>query len=275
MSFSKVYVEITNVCNKNCSFCPKTKRKAHIMTKDDFDIITDKLIGVTKYLYLHVMGEPTSHPLISEFIELGAKKGFNIAITTNGTLLFEKGDQIISSGAYKVNVSVHSFENGSEEDQITYLSQVCAFANKASENGVLTVLRLWNDGSDNGRNESILSYLRESLNGEWVQGSRGFRIRDKLHIEIAKRFDWPDLSAKENGSGVFCYGLKDHFGILSDGTVIPCCLDHEGDIALGNIFESSVEQILSSEKAQAMIKGFQNRKAVQELCRKCGYATRF
>ena len=77
------------------------------------------------------------------------------------------------------------------------------------------------------------------------------------------------------GSCLFCYGLRDHFGILCDGRVIPCCLDREGEITLGNVYETPVREILSSERAMAILHGFDNRVAVEELCQKCGYARRF
>ena len=83
------------------------------------------------------------------------------------------------------------------------------------------------------------------------------------------------MEAEDTGSDVFCYGLKDHFGILCDGTVIPCCLDREGTLALGNIFEQDIQTILQSDRALHMVQGFRNRKASEELCRKCGYARRF
>jgi radical SAM protein with 4Fe4S-binding SPASM domain len=142
---------------------------------------------------------------------------------------------------------------------------------------VIVVLRLWNRGFDGGRNEEILAFLQDRFSGEWAENTRGLRIRDKLHIEWGDRFVWPDRDAPVQGNEVFCYGLKDHFGILCDGRVIPCCLDREGAITLGNIFDEGVtaEEILSSPRAVAMRKGFTERRATEELCRKCGYARRF
>ncbi len=275
MKYSRVYVEITNICNRNCSFCPGTKRAPKRMTVPDFSIVLDKLQGITEYIYLHVMGEPLTHPQIAEFIALGKEKGFKVAVTTNGTLLSQKGDELINAGVYKVNVSVHSFEQGREEDYKKYIGDCISFADKASKNGVLTVLRLWNNGFDGGRNIDIAEMLKAYFTDEWSYGKRGARIRDKLHLEYGERFEWPDMEAQDRGDSVFCYGLKDHFGILCDGTVIPCCLDREGEIALGNVFEDDLETILSCERATNMAEGFKNKKACEELCRKCGYARRF
>ena len=273
--YSRVYVEITNVCNKNCSFCHGTKRTPKFMSFDEFDKITDNLKGITEYLYLHILGEPLLHPHITDFIALASKKGFKVAVTTNGTLLKTVGDRLIESGIYKVNISVHSFEDEKGEKYYNYLNDLADFANKSSRAEILTVLRLWNKGADNGINQSTEDYFKENLSGEWHIGSRGIRIRNKLHLEYGERFEWPDINLPEGTENVFCYGLKDHFGILCDGSVIPCCLDSEGIINLGNIFYTDINDILNSPRAATIRNEFKNRKATEDLCRRCGYARRF
>jgi len=274
--YSRVYVEITTLCNRNCSFCPGTKRAIKQMTMEEFKTIMEKLKGVTQYVYLHVMGEPLTHPLLADFIQYATCQGFHVSVTTNGTLLSKWGDRLLSSGVYKVNISVHSFEEGSNEEYQNYIFQCMEFADKSSKAGILTVLRLWNNGYDKGRNIDTRTLLQEYFaKDEWKTGSKGVRIRNKLHLEYGERFEWPDMEKDEQDAGVFCYGLKDHFAVLCDGSVVPCCLDREGEITLGNLFEQSVQEILSSKRADAMRRGFQCRKATEELCRKCGYARRF
>lgn len=274
--YSRVYVEITTLCNRNCTFCPGTKRDLKRLSMDEFKLIIEKLKGVTRYLYLHVMGEPLTHPLLPEFIRYAASEGFLVSVTTNGTLLAKRGEELLGSGVYKINISVHSFEEGSNDEYQQYINECMQFADKASKSGILTVLRLWNKGYDEGRNINTLQMLQNYFaEEEWVQGGKGSRIRNKLHLEYGERFEWPDMKKEERGSEVYCYGLKDHFAILCDGSVVPCCLDREGEISLGNIFKESPLDILSSERAKAMRQGFQCRKATEELCRKCGYANRF
>jgi radical SAM protein with 4Fe4S-binding SPASM domain len=245
------------------------------MTRDEFSRVCHSLLGVTDYIYFHVMGEPLTHPDLPDFIRLATDMGFKCAVTTNGTLVCEVGDSLISAGVYKINLSVHSFEGGEGEKYLSYIESLSDFADRASTSGVLTVLRLWNKGYDGGLNDRTLEILKTKLQGEWKWGSRGARIRHKLHLEYGDRFDWPDMEAENMGDRLFCYGLRDHFGILSDGRVIPCCLDREGEITLGNIYETPIRQILSSERAMAILHGFDNRVAVEELCQKCGYARRF
>ena len=239
--FSRVYLEITNVCNKNCSFCHGTKRPPRFMTSEEFNTVTDKLIGVTEYIYLHILGEPLLHPEINELISIATKKGFKVAITTNGSLLKNKGDGIINAGVYKVNISLHSFEDEKSDAFYNYINECVGFADKSSNAGVLTVVRLWNNGFDDGKNEDIIELLKSNLEGEWKEGNRGFRIRNRLHLEYGERFAWPDINADYISDEVFCYGMRDHFGILVDGTVVPCCLDSEGAVNLGNVFETDLD----------------------------------
>ena len=273
--FSRIYVEISNVCNMNCSFCHGHSRELKQMTTEEFKEILDKISGFTNYIYYHLMGEPLTHPQLPEFIKIASDKGFKSMITTNGTLLKQYGDKILEAGIHKVNISVHSFEDGTEEQFENYMVNLVDFAIKANNQGVIVVLRLWNNGFDNGRNNKIIDYLKTNINDEWNENSKGFKIRDKMFLEYGERFSWPDLNANVQASDVFCYGLRDHIGILSDGTVVPCCLDSEGAINLGNIFDDNLSDILNSERAKAIKCGFDCRKAVEELCQKCGYAQRF
>ena len=259
----------------NCSFCHGHSRAPKQMSRDEFLSVLDKLKGYTNFIYYHLMGEPLSHSELPEFIMLAGEKGFKSIITTNGTLLKQRGDKLIEAGVHKVNISVHSFEDGSEEQFEDYLTNLAAFAEKANKNGVIIVFRLWNNGYDNGRNINIINFLKNIFKAEWSENSKGFKIKDKMFLEYGERFSWPDLNAQVQGRDVFCYGLRDHLGILSDGTVVPCCLDSNGVIRLGNIFENDFSSIINSDRAKAIKCGFDCRKAVEELCQKCGYAQRF
>lgn len=273
--YSRVYVEITNQCNRNCSFCPGTSRQPGMMTMDAFGQVLQKLQGITQMLYFHLMGEPLTHPDLPEMIRAAKAEGFRSGITTNGTLLARRGKAMVEAGVYKVNISIHSFEQGAVEEYTRYIDECLDFADYASRNGVLVVLRLWNQGSDDGRNDETLLRMARRFPQPWKEGPRGTRLQDRLYLEYGSRFRWPDLQEENMGQQVFCYGLRDHFGILYDGTVVPCCLDHNGDIPLGSIFQQDIREILSSSRAKSMVEGFSCRRASEELCRKCGYARRF
>lgn len=272
--YKKVYVEITNICNMSCSFCHGHKRAPRRMSRDEFVTVLDKLKGQTEYIYYHLMGEPLTHPMLPDFLELAAARGYKSIITTNGTLLKKRGAELFEN-LHKVNLSLHSFEEGDEDSYREYVCSLTDYAKSAADKGIIVVFRLWNKGCDGGRNEKAVSLLKEQIDGEWRENTRGIKIRDRIFLEYGDRFEWPDISACDNGDRVFCYGLRDQFGILCDGTVVPCCLDSDGIISLGNIFNEDTEKILTSERAVSIKQGFEQRRATEELCRKCGYAKRF
>ncbi|MBR3979287.1 MAG: radical SAM protein [Oscillospiraceae bacterium] len=272
--YTRAYVEITNICNMNCSFCHGHSRGPRQMTEAEYARVLQQLCGKTQYIYHHLMGEPLVHPLLPRFIQMAAAAGFHPMLTTNGTLLDRWGDPLLIPELHKVNISLHSFEKEPQEHS-RYIRKVADFADKANQLGIIISLRLWNNGFDAGRNGTALALLQEMLTGQWEENTRGFRIRDRLFLEWGDRFSWPDQNAPDNGDRVFCHGLGDHFGILCDGTVVPCCLDSDGVIALGNVFREALSDILASPRAKAIAEGFRQRKAVEDLCRRCGYAQKF
>ena len=273
--YSKVYVEITNQCNMKCSFCHGHGRTPRKMSTEEFLHVLDQLKDQTQYLYYHLMGEPLTHPKLAEFVKLAGARGYKSIITTNGTLIERRGEELLSAGVHKFNLSLHSFEEGSDEEHARYVRTLAEFAKRAAQVGTIVVFRLWNQGFDGDRNPKTLSILRESIPGEWVAGNRGTRICDRIFLEWGDRFEWPDKDEEIKGNKFFCYGLKDQFGILSDGTVVPCCLDSDGVIKLGNIFCEDIHSILCSKRAEAMVEGFRCGVASEDLCRRCGYAQRF
>ncbi len=276
MRFRKVYLEISNICNLSCAFCPGTSRQKRAMTEADMAVLLPKLRPFTDYLYFHLMGEPLCHPKLERFLEMAGDLGFRVILTTNGTLLAKRQEMLLDSPAlHKVNISLHAFEandlNVPFED---YLSGCFAFG-RAAQGQKLISYRLWNQGGQDEKNGQILTELEQYFPKPWAQERHGIRIGDRVYLEYGNKFAWPDLSAPDGGDGVFCHGLRDQIGVLCDGTVVPCCLDHEGDIALGNLFEQFMDEILASPLAQALYDGFSRRKATEELCRRCGYARRF
>lgn len=273
--YSRAYVEITNICNMNCSFCHGHSRVPGRMSRAEFLRVLDQLTGKTEFLYYHLMGEPLTHPELAAFLEMAKERGFRSVITTNGTLLSRHGASLIQAGVHKVSISVHSFEAGSDGAFERYMGEITEFAEHASSAGIIVVFRLWNQGVDGGWNDRVLSFLQKRFEGEWKENTRGVRIRHRLHLEWGDRFEWPDADAPIQGNEFFCYGLRDHFGILCDGTVVPCCMDSEGAIALGNVFEEELDRILASPRASAIVGGFESRRATEELCRRCAYAQRF
>ncbi len=273
--YKKVYLEITNICNMNCSFCHGHKRQPRQMTFDEFCYILDKIEDKTKYLYYHLMGEPLTHKNLIEFIKVANARGFKSIITTNGTLLKKREEELLSAGIYKINVSLHSFEKDDKISHAKYIEDIASVSKKLADSGTIIDFRLWNNGFDNGKNIETIALLKENIDGEWKDTTRCVKIKERIYLDYGERFEWPDLNADIKGNRYFCYGLKDQFGILVDGTVVPCCLDSDGIINLGNIYQDDLNAILNSERAKNIVLGFRCGKASEELCKKCDYAQRF
>ena len=275
---NKAFLEITNVCNLACSFCHGTKREPHFMTVDEFKRAASEIRPFADYLYFHLMGEPLLHPEIGTFLDIAGKLGFKVILTTNGTLLSSVGDILLSSPAlFKVSISLHSYEaNKVCESLDSYLSDCFDFCKKASKKGIISVLRLWNIGGLESLNDEIIAKMHSAFDGgttkEWQEIYSGYKVDEKLFLEWGDLFEWPDIDGKEYGGDHGCYGLRDQIGVLCDGTVVPCCLDADGAIDLGNIFTIPLEDILNSDRAKRLKQSFIDRNVCEELCRKCGYA---
>ncbi|MBE5965776.1 MAG: radical SAM protein [Lachnospiraceae bacterium] len=287
--FKKIYIEITNVCNLKCRFCPPTARQAEFMEIETFRHILDQIKPYTDYIYFHVKGEPFLHPQLDQFLDISYEKGFHVNITTNGTLIHKVRDKLITKPALRqINFSLHSFDgNEGLNRKEDYINHILSFIREAKEKSkVIISLRLWNLDNNNRinqekkRNKELLEIIEEEYNlpykiQELVSPGRGIKLADRIYLNQDYEFQWPDLKEEEDDGNGFCYGLRKHIAILVDGTVVPCCLDGEGIINLGNMKDTKFAEILAMDRAIHMIEGFSRMEAVEELCRKCGYRKRF
>lgn len=284
--FKRIYVEITNVCNLSCFFCPATEREATFMDPEDFKTLAEKISPYTDYIYLHVKGEPLLHPDLGTILDISHRQGLKVNITTNGTLIKKTENVLLEKPAIRqINFSLHCV-NGNKKEKIhpEYLDDILSFIEKAKEKtDIIFSLRLWNLEKGKmfqSKNDELLQRIELAFSLPYrikdmkIPG-RGIKIEENIYLNQDVEFQWPDLKNEEIGGEGFCYGLRTQLGILADGTVIPCCLDGEGVISLGNVFQENLSEILNKPKTLNIIEGFSNRYAEEELCKKCGYRTRF
>jgi radical SAM protein with 4Fe4S-binding SPASM domain len=206
---------------------------------------------------------------------------------SNGVLLNEsKSDLLLHPILRQVNFSIHSFhDNFPDRDPTDYLNRIFNFIESAFEKrpDLYLNLRLWNleaPNSSRNSNELFLSSIESRFGVKIareldVRKQKSHRLLNRLYLHYDTEFTWPDPSLPLIGEKGTCYGLRNHFGILVDGTVVPCCLDKEGRIPLGNIEQQSILEILESERAVRILDGFLNRKLTESLCQRCNYVTRF
>lgn len=271
--YKKIYLEITNVCNLNCTFCHKTSRKKKFITENEFVTLLKKIKPYTEYLYFHLMGEPLLHPDFGKLLSVATDFGFKNTVATNGLLIKERETELLDNPPYKVTFSLHAYEGNEMSVSLSkYLKNITDFCKRAEKKGTICVLRLWNEGGENTLNGKIINMLKEEF--AFRENRKGFTLSERIYLESAEKFIWPDKNAPKQKVH-FCMGLRDHIGILCDGSVVPCCLDADGEMTLGNLFSEELEDIINKPYAKNIYDGFSKGEAVSPLCSRCQYATRF
>lgn len=277
--FNQIYIEITNVCQFNCSFCPKTKREAKYMDPKEFENIVKQVKGLTKTIYLHVLGEPLLHPELDQLLTIANNYGLTVNLTTNGYAIKQAEDILLKHNHLrKINFSLHAIE---DQNHLTlslkdYLHNICSFTQKMLAKDTTTIIyRLWNTNKDY---HQVLDYLQNKYPEvnlvKEKSPQNGHRLAYRLFLNQDHEFVWPINSCAKEQNG-YCLGLIKQLAILVDGTVVPCCLDSEGIINLGNIHQQSLLTILNSPKAQNIRQGFMNNQAIEKLCQTCSFKDRF
>jgi radical SAM protein with 4Fe4S-binding SPASM domain len=257
------------------------------MSVETFTKILEQIKPHTKHIYLHVKGEPLLHPELDKLLDISYEKGFKVNITTNGTLIHMVGGMLLTKpGVRQINFSLHSISGNKEfNDEETYVNNILSFIKEAMEKSEMFIsLRFWNlDNtvqSETRKNNNILEHIESDFDLPYkiqeAQGlERGIEIANRVYINQARQFTWPSLDENKYSSCGFCYGLRNQAAILVDGTVVPCCLDGEGVINLGNINSTAFSDIIQSQRANNIAHGFLNKRVVEELCLKCEYRRRF
>ncbi len=276
----RIYIEITNICNLNCSFCPPCPREKRMMTAREFEHILNQIKPTSAQAYFHVKGEPLMHPSLGEFLTLAHQYGIAVNLTTNGTLLKQNHTLLLNAPALRqVNISLHSQENGYDHD---YLKETAQFGLDAAKQGhPIVSYRLWNGESGKGMDENSLFALNTIAGhfGLSVQdpkrGREAAKFAPNVYAAFEEQFEWPWMNTTEVAKRGKCLGGREMLAILCDGTVVPCCLDDGGVIVFGNIFESDLETIMASTRYKALVAGFCGGNISEPLCRRCRYRTRF
>lgn len=271
--YKKIYIEITNNCNLKCSFCSEVKRKRRFMTTEEFENILKKIKDYTDYIYLHIKGEPLLHPNIIEFLRLADKYNLKVNLTTNGTLFSKVAKELSECNSLrKINFSLHS-----ENSLDNYCEEI--FKNVELLKDKIIIYRLWTlkNNQLDSKSQEIVNKIKKYYNlpqetVDKIYTSNNIKIKSTIYVDKDNEFSWPEVTTHKSSG--YCYALKTQIGILVDGTVVPCCLDSNGVVNLGNIFKESLEEIINSEKYISLKKSFQDRKPCEKLCQSCTFKER-
>jgi len=287
MKFYRIYIELTNVCGLTCSFCPTKELPNKEMDLDFFESVIIQSKVYTKEIACHVVGDPLTQSNLHDYLDIIQKHGLKAMLTTSGYFLKKHSyDTLFHPCVKQINISLNSFnKNDTSLTFEQYMEPVLALCNQKLERqkDIFINLRVWNLDemmSERIFNEVLFEKLSSAFQTEldlktiYQQRPKSIRLASKILVHFDNYFEWPSLNNQYYGDGT-CQGLQSHVAILASGKVVPCCLDCDGIIELGDLHESRLEDILSSTRAVNMIEGFKQGKAVEELCQKCSYKDRF
>lgn len=287
MKFYRVYVELTNICGLKCSFCPPQIIPTHTMSLAFFEHVLDELRPYAKEIAYHMGGDPLALSNLGAYLDMTAQKHFKGVLTTSGYYLRKQDLNLLMHPALKqINISLNSYNKNSMslsfEEYMEPIMKLCEYKH-AHHKDLFINLRLWNMDevqSEITFNEKLFSYLEKAfgtplhVNTIYAEKPRSIRLAEKVILHFDTYFEWPSLSSEHRSDGM-CLGLSSHFGILSNGVVVPCCLDKDGVMALGDLHVNSLNHILNEPKTKAIREGFTHHKAIMDLCQKCTYKHRF
>jgi radical SAM protein with 4Fe4S-binding SPASM domain len=287
MKFYRVYVELTNICGLACSFCPPKTLPTHSMSLPFFEHVLDELKPYTKEIAYHMGGDALTLSNLEAYLDMTCKKNFKVMLTTSGYYLSKHNLQTLLHPTIKqINISLNSYNKNSMplsfEAYMEPIIKLCALKLEHSPNLFIN-LRLWNRNethSEETFNEKIFTYLEKVFHTPlhvktlYEQKPRSIRLSEKIRLHFDDYFEWPSLQSSHQSDGT-CQGLRSHFGILSNGKVVPCCIDKDGVMELGDLHVNTLSEILNTPRTKAIIEGFKHDKAVESLCQKCTYKNRF
>ena len=285
--FERIYLEISNICNLQCSFCPEVIRDKKIISPEDFRKFATQVKPLTKQVCLHLMGEPLGHPQFKDIVDICDELGLKVFLTTNGTLIKRHADTILSwKGLDQINFSIHSyFANTQRQSFDQYLNPILDFCKMSVEQNKSHYinLRLWNLENpqlQKMQNFPVISAVENMFNVQLnnnidVKLNKSKKVIGKLYLHFDTEFEWPTLKRDIISTKGTCYGLRKQLAVHANGDVVPCCLDKEAVLKLGSLHDQTISEVLKSDKALKIKNGFEQGRLVEELCQKCQYVERF
>ena len=282
MRFEKIYIELSDICGLNCGFCPSVKGVRGAMSVEKFGIIAKKVAGVGRIYTFHLLGDPLVLPNLKNFIKLANAHKMPLELTTSGFYMSEKNTQLLleSENIRQINLSLMAFLAQKKLNLNEYFAPILRFLrlHLAQNSQSFVNLRLWNLGANFTppfENNAIYSLLEREFDTKIQKNAPKNRLENRIILHQSELFCWAGAGEKNapkvpcvKGS---CHALRKQIGILSDGTVVPCCMDTSGVIGLGNLFTQELSEILASKRAVAMKKGFERGEFTEKLCQQCEF----
>lgn len=287
MKFYRIYIELTNICGLRCSFCPSKELPNTTMELAFFEEVVKEAKGFTHEIACHVVGDPLTLRNLDKYLDIIHKHKMKAMLTTSGYFMKKHSFETLFHPAVKqINVSLNAFnKNDTSISFEQYMKPILALCHEKvkQEKEIFINLRMWNLDeimSEKKFNSELFRLLEKEfkvvldLKSLDPKEKKSIRLENKVLLHFDNYFEWPSLKNKNYGHGT-CQGLSSHIGILANGDVIPCCLDNDAVMKLGNIKEQSLKEIVHAKRATDMREGFNLGHCSEEMCLKCSYKDRF
>lgn len=269
--FRRVFIEITNACNLSCGFCAVSSRPAAFMAVETFEKVAAQIKPFAKVVSLHVLGEPFMHPRFPDILGAASRLGLSVNLVTNGTLLDKFGPAVFEERCLaQVSFSLHALAALPSGVRLEHLRRLTEFA-ASKPDRLIVGFRLRGSEADPFVEEAANLVLKAFPGrGERAEHGRALTLRDNVYLNFGEFFDWPGRGPGKRKKS--CLGLRHHFAVLSTGEVVPCCADHDGRLAIGNINEKPLAGILGGPAVPALRDSIAGKTPMPSYCAACGFS---
>lgn len=274
MKFQKIYIELSDICGLNCEFCPAKKARRGVMGLENFEKIAKKIHNKARIFTFHILGDPLCLPDIKAYVEVAQKYNMSLELTSSAFYLDENIQKLLyeAKNIRQINFSLASFFSQNKKSFDEYTRPLLEFLSLDFKHKFVN-LRLWNldkNAEFLKTNERFYSLFEDFFKIKINTKEPRIRLKDYVILEQKYRFDWSfKNTVQESG---YCHALSKQIGVLSNALLVPCCMDYDGVLSLGNLLDSDLDELLKGKKAMDMKEGFKKGILTQELCKKCSFA---
>ncbi len=276
--FKKIYVELSDICGLQCGFCPNPKNIRGVMPLELFEKVCKEAAPLTQMITLHVLGDPCKLKNLKLYLNIAKRFSLKVDLVTSGVYLHDF-ETLLQDVIYQISISLDAgLDDHNKLNQHRYIQKILEFCRYKFEKNSEVFLNLRiQDSTLEKHQDAIKPFLEtfEVISLEALKSQGRARLFKKSFLNIQKTFKWPSLNApnplNQESKIPYCYGLIKQIAILSDGVVVPCCMDTQASINLGNLNHTPLKDILKSQKATAIKTHFLKGEALEPLCKNCSY----
>ncbi len=262
-----VGIEPTNNCNLDCVMCPRQEMTRQIgdMNTELFERIIDDLKGKTEFVWLQDYGEPFLASNIFDLIQAAKARGLRTGISSNGTVMTDKiiRNTLDSGLDYLIfafdGATKHTYEKirvGADFDRVTQNIHRFLDFKKRTRSKIYIVIQCI-------CMEQTRDEIHQFIKTWRIEGVDGIRIRQLTYSGREGQF-------RNDPGRRPCYWLWSNPHIKQDGTVVPCCQDVNGKLALGNIKNASLGELWNGKKMQQLRQmHIEGQQGEIPLCKEC------